>query len=334
MPQPVTARALPRAALLGNPSDGYGGRVIAFPFADFRAEATVTLSSAGDRSLAFCPGTPDEFHAPGWEAAFEALREGAVPGEGARLLTASLARFAGHCVERGLAGASELPGLSVEFRSDIPRQVGLAGSSAVVIATLRALSRTFEVELDPPALADLALRAETEELGITAGPQDRVVQAEQAPVFMEFGGAPRVEHLDAALLPPLLLAWTRSPGNSSGTAHEEVRARFERGDEAVVSAMLTFARLAAEGLEHLRAGRRAALMELVNENFDTRAAIWPLAADDRALVELGRAHGAATKLTGSGGAVLAVVENTADLPALRDVFEAAGFAALIPQIVS
>ena len=54
-------------------------------------------------------------------------------------------------------------------------------------------------------------------------------------------------------------------------------------------------------------------MELVNENFDTRAAIWPLAADDRALVELGRAHGAATKLTGSGGAVLAVVAQIGDL---------------------
>ncbi|MDP6410807.1 MAG: hypothetical protein QGI46_15635 [Planctomycetota bacterium] len=334
MPGPSTARALPRAALLGNPSDGYGGSVIAFPFTDFAAEARVSPAADGDRALVLCPGTPQEYRAVSWEAAIEALRDGSLPGDGARLLAATVARFAAAGVERGLPVAGELPGITLGLRTDIPRQVGLAGSSALVIATLRALARTFEVELPPPVLAELALRAETEELGITAGPQDRVVQAAGGPVFMDFGREPRVERLDAALLPPLLLAWTRAPGRPSGTAHDKVRARFEHGDADVVSAMRTFARLAVEGLANLRAGRRGALLELVNENFDTRAAIWPLSDDDRALAELGRAHGAATKLSGSGGCVLAVVEDAARLPALRGAYEAAGYAALIPHISS
>ncbi len=332
MPAPSIARALPRAALLGNPSDGYGGCVIAFPFRDFSAEARVELAADGGRSLVLCAGTPDEFHAPGWEATVEALREGAIPGDGARLIAATLARFAAAGSQRGLSAPRDLPGLSIAFRTDIPRQVGLAGSSAVVVATLRALAAAFSVTLDPGTLAATALRAETEELGITAGPQDRVVQAQGAPVFMDFSAAPRVEHFDAALLPPLLLAWTRAPGSPSGTAHDEVRARFERGDEAVVSAMATFARLAVEGLAHLRTGRRRSLMALVDENFDTRASIWPLSAADSELVALGRAHGAATKLTGSGGCVLAVVEDDAALPGLRATFESAGLAALIPEI--
>ena len=78
------------------------------------------------------------------------------------------------------------PALRISFESDIPLQVGLAGSSAIVVAALRVLCRWWRVELPPDELAELALRAESELLGIAAGPQDRVVQSYQGLLDMDF----------------------------------------------------------------------------------------------------------------------------------------------------
>ena len=63
----------------------------------------------------------------------------------------------------------------------IPRSVGLAGSSAIVIAALRAAG----VDLEPPEVAELALAIERDDLGIAAGLQDRAVQAFDQPVLVD-----------------------------------------------------------------------------------------------------------------------------------------------------
>ncbi|MFM1876859.1 MAG: hypothetical protein RL266_2596, partial [Bacteroidota bacterium] len=42
----VIGIAYPRAALIGNPSDGFGGMTIAFVFSDFRAEVRLTEHDA------------------------------------------------------------------------------------------------------------------------------------------------------------------------------------------------------------------------------------------------------------------------------------------------
>jgi hypothetical protein len=75
-----------------------------------------------------------------------------------------------------------------------------------VIATLRALGQLHQVDLRPAALAAFALAVETEDLGIAAGPQDRVAQAYGGVTYMEFAAPPRYESLPGRL-PPLLIAW-------------------------------------------------------------------------------------------------------------------------------
>jgi glucuronokinase len=37
----IKTHAYPRAALIGNPSDGYFGKTIAFTFSNFQAEVTI-----------------------------------------------------------------------------------------------------------------------------------------------------------------------------------------------------------------------------------------------------------------------------------------------------
>ena len=74
----------------------------------------------------------------------------------------------------------------------------------------------------------------------TAGPQDRVIQAHQGLLWMDFS-RPRDETsyvaLDPALLPPLFVAWDRAPGTSSTVVHDDVRSRFDRGDPEVTTAI-------------------------------------------------------------------------------------------------
>src|SRR3954447_16313381 len=159
-----------RASLAGNPSDGYGGRVLAVALHDLGAEAAVE------------PAAADE-----------------VDGELAR---AALARF------RARFPQHDGP-VRIAWSTTVPREVGLAGSSAIVIAVLRALLHAFGEALSVEDLAREALAAETEELGIAAGLQARLEQAHGPRLAMAFAGGGRLEVLDPALLPPLYVAWHR-----------------------------------------------------------------------------------------------------------------------------
>ena len=317
-----------RVGLLGNPSDGYGGKVLAFALANFRATVTVR-ATAGVRLQ---PDTPHAVSGPTWQDIVEPMRAGRLDG-GAQLLAAAIAVFAQHTRRLGVA----VQGFELEFESNIPRQVGLAGSSAIVIAALRALASHHRVPIAPAELAELALRAETVELGIAAGPQDRVIQANQGLMWMDFsqpGGPGSYVALDPALLPPMFVAWDRHPGTSSTVIHDDVRARFDRGDPAVIEAITRFPQLAEEGHRCLVSGDLNRFRALVDINFDTRASIWTLRDRDRELVDIGRRLGAAVKFTGSGGAVIGMPAQVDELPQLASAYDSAGFGFIDPRVAA
>jgi len=323
-------RAYSRVGILGNPSDGYGGSAIAASVYDFGARVKIV---AADRFRVRASAS-DELDFPHAGRAWAALTERGCDG-GARLLCAALKRFFDRHPE--LATAPDSPKLRFElsYQSNVPRQVGLSGSSAIVIATLRALSSWFEIVWPPDVLAEEALLAEVQELGIAAGPMDRVVQAYEGLLYMDFApprSAERYERLDLSRLPPLFVAWQPNPGVRSGLPHSNVRARFERGDSEVIDAMTAFAELAKEGRRCLQSGDHARFAELVDQNFDLRGKIFPLGEQDLRLVAIGRAEGAAVKMSGSGGAVVGVLRSADDLPRLRARYHEEGFHCRAPKL--
>jgi glucuronokinase len=258
-----------RAALAGNPSDGYGGAVIAMTLDEFQARATARVASGVGAS-------PDS-----------------------ELVAATIRRFArDHCPE-ALAGA-------VEWDTSVPRGVGLGGSSAIVIATLRALCQLHQVSLERGELAELALAVEREELGIAAGLQDRVAQSYGGLTFMDFGPDGGYEPLDAGLLPPLVVAWRGDTSADSGIVHGNLRSRFDAGEAVVVASMTHLARLARDARAALVRGDRAAFTASVDASFDARAQMMELDERHVAMVERARACGAGANYTGSGGAIAAV----------------------------
>lgn len=320
----ITTKARARVGLFGNPSDGYNGKTIALTISNFWASATVAPS---DR-LTLIPHPlfdPCDFGSLG-DLGFISRREGYQGG--LRLAQAACKRFYEYCMEKGVA----LPkrNFTLSYDTNVPRQVGLAGSSAIVTAIIRALMKFYDLDeshVAEPLLPSLVLSIEAE-LGIVAGLQDRVVQAYEGLVYMDFGlshfeadGHGKYERLDCSLLkdalPLLWLAYCGEPSDS-GRIHSDVRARYEAGDETVKLGMQNLAEVAEEAKQALLAGDAAACKRLMKRNFDLRRALFGdevLGSVNLNLIDVAARHGGVAKLPGSGGAVV----GTCDPDQLEDI---------------
>jgi glucuronokinase len=278
-----------RAALAGNPSDGYGGAVLAVTLDGFSAHTRLTAAEG-------LTITPDS-----------------------ELVRATVERFSRRVEPRARRSA-------ISWETNIPRSVGLGGSSAIVIATLRALCALYERPLQPVELARFALAVETEELAIAAGLQDRIAQSFGGLTFMEFAGPGAFEPLTPQLLPPLLIAWQQSTAAASGTVHEDLRSRHASGEPEVLTAVDALADSARSARAALLAGDHAAFARAVDATFDTRRRLLELDPRHVMMVECAREHGAAANYTGSGGAIVAVCRDAGHQIAVMDALSQIGCA--------
>lgn len=328
-------RAFARAGLLGNPSDGYHGKTISFSVRNYWAEVVLYEWDSVEIVLA------DDDRAK-FESVYELARDVRLHGYygGIRLIKATIKRFVEHCQARGIPLHDRR--FSVRYQTTIPRQVGLAGSSAIIVATLRCLMDFYGVQLPIEAQPTFVLLVEQEELGITVGLQDRVIQIYEGLVYMDFDPSRErlvdglrcyhYEPLDPALLPPLYVAHHETLGEPTEVFHNNIRGRFNQGDPKVTAAMRCFAELAAQGREALLAGDVDRLASLVDANFDTRRSIYQLPAWQIDMVETARACGASAKFAGSGGAIVGTYRDEAMLTALRTRLGAIGSRTIAPQI--
>jgi len=328
----ITKRSYARVGFVGNPSDGYNGKTIAFTIRDFCAEVVLYESPA----LEFKPSSQDHAVFPSLNHLLEDVRRTGYYG-GLRLLKAATKSFAQYCAGAGI----ELPesNFTIQYTTNVPRQVGLGGSSAIVTAVMRALMAFYGVQIPDQVLPGVVLQAESRELGLTAGLQDRVIQACGGLVYMDFGkeymarnGHGRYERLDPATLPPVYLAYRTDLGQESSTAHLRVRERYDLGDEKVVKTMDEIASLADRARELLGVGDHDGLAEVLNRNFDLRAWIFDIQAEDRKMVETARGFGASCKFCGSGGAVVGTFKGAEMLERLRHAMEGAGYEFVVPEV--
>lgn len=299
----IRTHAYPRAALVGNPSDGYFGRTIAFTFDNFRAE-TILFESP---DLEIQPTRRDNSVFTSLNHLVEDVRLFGYYG-GIRLLKATVKCFHQYCHEQAIDLHDR--NFTLRYCSNIPNLVGLAGSSAIITSCIRALLIYYDVTIPKPHLANLIRTVETRELGIAAGLQDRVAQVYGGLVYMDFAqelferqGYGRYEPLRVTL-PPLFIAYRTDLAEGSEVVHSNLRQRFETGDADVVAAMHFWADLTDQARLTLEAGDMTRLGELMNMNFDKRAQICRISEGNMRLVEVARTVGASAKFTGSGGAII------------------------------
>jgi glucuronokinase len=330
----IRTKAYPRAGLVGNPSDGYFGKTISFAFSNFRAEVVLyetpeleILSSEKDLSVFdSLTGLVKDVRLHGYYG-------------GVRLLKATVKKFYDYCQENQID--LHCKNFTIRYNSDIPHGVGLAGSSAIITACLRALMAFYGVSIPRYVQANLVLAAEAGELRIPAGLQDRVIQVYEGLVHMDFAkeimqkqGYGSYAPLEPRLLPKLYIAYMDDLSEPTETFHNSIRHRFDQGEPKVVNAMRFWANLTDKVKKCLLARQTDQIPALLNANFDKRREIYKISEGNIRMVETARSVGASAKFTGSGGAIVGTYEGERMFTELRRKLAKINVMVLKPKIIA
>uniref|UniRef100_A0A803MLM5 GHMP kinase N-terminal domain-containing protein n=1 Tax=Chenopodium quinoa TaxID=63459 RepID=A0A803MLM5_CHEQI len=382
--QIISHKAYARIGLLGNPSDVYYGKTISISISNFWASVSLEPS---DHLVV----KPHHFHDL---VQFQSLHHMVDRLEnegfygGVRLLMAICKIFYKYCKKHYIDLHER--NFTLSYDTNIPRQTGLSGSSAIVCAALNCMLDFYQVRhlVKVEERPNLILDAE-KELGIVAGLQDRVAQVYGGLVFMDFSknhmdklGHGIYTPMDISLLPPLYLIYAENPSDSgkvsrmyssmsnvhchlqffscitssrilfpnavtancdndtrtSEPVHSTVRKRWLEGDEFIRSTMNEVASLAVEGRQALLDKDYEKLASLMNHNFDLRRSMFgddALGAINIKMVKIAREVGAASKFTGSGGAVVAFCHwGPQQVELLQEACQKAGFIMQPVQVAS
>jgi len=306
----VTAPA--RANLIGNPSDLYGGAVLgcAVP-----CRARVEMRDAERLGLATDGGV----------LAIASRADLRLQGD----------RF--DIARAALAAQPELPRAHIAYDSEIPFGSGLAGSTALLSALLRALAAWRDETPSPYELAERSRHTEREVLGVACGWVDhylcsfgglryvdlRAKDADKAVPGEPFATvedlAPHVARL------PFVLAFT-GVSHHSGSVHAPIRARWERGETEVVRAYERVAAIAREGKTALLRGEWSRFGALMNENHAIQRSLGGSGESNERLVAAALGAGApGAKLAGAGGGgTIVALWTHDDVTPLESALRAAG----------
>lgn len=302
-----------RANLVGNPSDQYGGCQVS--------------CSVGLRARACLVEAERTVLATG---ALAATVEG--PGDleprGDLLdLGRAVLRFTG----------MPHPAAHIAYDSDIPLRSGLAGSTALVVALLRAVTAWRGEALLGHRLAEAARRLERDDMGVVCGFGDQYMAAFGGLRFLDFRGKGHGEPTErtrfatvedlSPFVPrlPFLLAFT-GVRHASSSVHAPLRERWLAGEPAVVRGYQRIAALGAAGKRALLEGDWPALAAAMNENHAIQRDLGGSGPSNEALIAAALAAGApAAKLAGAGqGGTIVALWPEAGGQALAHALRAAG----------
>jgi glucuronokinase len=332
MSQVIRVESHARAGLVGNPSDGYFGKTISFIIKNFCARVELVPS----KEIHIVPSPRDICKFDSLEKLVSNARLFGYHG-GVRLLKAAAKVFYTWCQEQGISLHRE--GFTIHYMSEVPERVGMAGSSAIVTACFKALMRHYGVNIPQPILPNLVLSAERDELNIPAGLQDRVIQAYEGCVYMDFDAAlmekqgyGHYQPLDSKLLPPLYVAYNPNLGEGTEVFHNDIKSRWLRKDPEVLDAMQTWAGLAEQCRDLILANRGPEIAPLLDANFDLRKKLYRISEGNLAMVQAARDCGASAKFTGSGGAIVGTYEDEAMFQRLKQAMESRRLCIVKPLI--
>lgn len=330
----IETHSFPRAAVIGNPSDGFFGKTIAFVFSNFRTDIQLYETP----ELEIKPQRLDITHFHSIGELVDDINFAGYYG-GMRLLKATIKVFYEYCRKNNIALNQR--NFTLRYQSNIPLRLGLAGSSAIITAGMRALKEFFQVDIPDPVFANMVLAVETDELGISAGLQDRVAQAFETPVFMNFDkdimdsqGYGDYETIDTEKFPLFYIAFRKNLSEGTEVVHNNLRARFEIGDPRVLQAVLRWGQITMEFREAMEKSDYQAMHNLINENFDLRRKTIHISQGNIDMVELARSVGVSAKFTGSGGAIIGTYDNEKKFSQLKERMQKNNIEVIKPDIVT
>jgi mevalonate kinase len=299
--QPITYTAYPRASLVGNPTDGLGAPALAITFKEYGAHATISPSA----QLTLCE--PQE-ETPHWQSLNHLLSYTTLMGfhGGRRLMLALITRFSNYCKNNKITLRNE--NFTLSWRTTIPPRLGLSGSSALIIAALRALMEFYQIVIPRDDQIRIVMNTEKVDLGIPVGPVDRIAQICNGVIYYEVISMEEatfnITQLDPSSLPPLFIAIDEKSSEGTEVFHSNLQGRFLNGDQNVIQGVQRQTELVRQAHDLLARGRGEELAPLMEENFKVRQSLCALNPRHVAMVEAARELGAVAKFSGSGGAII------------------------------
>jgi len=201
-------------------------------------------------------------------------------------------------------------GFELYLHNDIAPGRGLGSSASLAVLIISLISHLQGIDYDDYKIAELAYKAECEELGIKGGWQDQYAAVTGGFNFMEFSK-------DKTLIYPLklkeeiineldhhtLLCYVGT-SHFSGEIHQSMEESFQRSEEEVTKSLNDLKRIAIEIKEKLLTNELKSIGELLNQSWTSKKAISEKISNDKIneIYEIGLKNGAiGGKLLGAGG---------------------------------
>lgn len=189
---------------------------------------------------------------------------------------------------------TNVSGVCIDIRSDIPVGSGLGSSAAVTIATIKALDTFYETELSLEDIAHMGHQVESEVQG-RASPTDTYVST--------FGGMVQIpDRKKMGYYDMLIVIGNTGKFSSTRKIVSNVAALKERHPAVIGQIMDTISTISETGIEYVQAGDFHTVGELMNINQGLLDAIGVGSKELSELVYASRKAGAlGSKITGAGG---------------------------------
>ena len=221
----------------------------------------------------------------------------------------------------------ETRAMDIEVFPNVPKAMGLGGSSAFAVAIVRALDAHFKLSLSLAEINALAFECEKAAHGTPSG-VDNTVATYGKPLVFRNRGKPEFSDLAAAVPLPLVVGIT---GRESLTANNVARVRenWQRQPKRYERLFDDIDHLTLAAADAIRAGELAELGELMNLNHGLLNALQLSTPELEELVHIARKHGAlGAKLTGGGGGGSMIALCPDNSAVVRAAMERAGYQAL------
>ena len=131
----------------------------------------------------------------------------------------------------------------------------------------------------------------------------------------------------------MYIAFRRQLSEGTEVLHNNLRARYNIGEPAVLAAMEEWAELTERFRLALASNNETEMAALINRNFDLRRSLVSIEPGNIDMVELARSTGASAKFTGSGGAIIGTYTDQTMFDSLKQTLATNNIEVIKPQVV-
>ncbi len=200
-------------------------------------------------------------------------------------------------------------GFELYLHNDIPPGRGLGSSASLAVLIISLISQLKGVKYDDYKIAELAYKAEREELGINGGWQDQYASVTGGFNFMEFSKDKTLiyplrlkEEVINELNSHLLLCYV-GKSHSSGEIHKNQQEKFEKNEDEIITNLGKLKEIAIEIRDSLLTNRLDKIGALLHESWQNKRKLSDKTSNSSIdnLYEIGLKNGASGgRLLGAG----------------------------------